>query len=160
MGMPFNRDKLLPSVKEKAAKFNLDFRLVDAIVQTESAYNIYAIRYEAKSTHHVIPEKFARINFTTVATEEQLQKFSWGLCQIMGSTARWLGYQGPLPYLCDIDTNLQWACRYLAKLRDDHGGVVEQIIASYNAGSVRRDSAGAFVNQGYVDKVLNAYKAG
>ncbi len=157
MGMEL-REKLLPLVKEKSGKYQLDFKLVDAIIQTESSYNIYAVRFEPKSTGLVIPSKYARINFTTEESELTLQKFSWGITQIMGSTARWLGYQGPMPFLCDVDTNLNWACRYLSKLKSEHG-VNDQVIASYNAGSPRRKPSGDFVNQEYVDRVLKIYNS-
>lgn len=154
--MAANREKFLQLVKDKSAKHNIDWRLVDAIVQIESNYDMYAARFEIKSAHCVIPDKFAKINLTTIATEEVLQKFSWGLCQIMGSTARWLGFQGPIPFLCDPDINLTLACRYLAKLKEDHG-VLEHIVASYNAGNVRRTSDGKLINQEYVDRVLKIY---
>lgn len=148
------REKLLPLVREKALKYNLDYKLLDAIIQVESSYNIYAVRFEAKSKSFVIPSKFAKINFITDETEEMLQKFSWGICQVMGSTARWLGYQGPIPHLCNADTNLNWACRFISRLKDQHG-VIENIIASYNAGSVRRKPDGSFINQAYVNKVVS-----
>ncbi len=152
-----NRENILPLVKEKAAKFNLDPLLLDAIIQIESAYNVYAVRFEEKSIYKVIPEKFARMNFITTKTEETMQKVSWGICQVMGSTARWLGFKGPLPMLCDPGINLNWACRYLSKLRDEHG-LIENIISAYNAGSVRRDKQGLFSNQEYVNKVLKIYQ--
>ena len=152
------RENLLPIVKDKASRSKLDYRLVDAIVKTESNYDIYAVRYEPKFSSNVISEKYAKINATTNLTEQQLQKFSWGLCQIMGATARWLGFQGPLPYLCEPNTNLIWGCRYLAKLKNEYG-TLEYIISAYNQGSIRRLEDGKFSNQAYVDKVLSNFSS-
>ena len=156
MGME-QREKLLPLVKEKSTRYSLDYRLLDAIIQVESNYNIYAMRLEDKAKNFVIPAKFAHINFITIETEVALQKFSWGLCQVMGATARWLGFQGPLPVLCEPETNLNWCCRYLCRLRDEYGGILENVIAAYNGGSIRRNSTGEFFNQTYVDKIIKIY---
>ncbi len=150
-----DRERLVPQIKKVADRYSLNPKLVEAIAFVESTFNQWAIRFEPKSRSNVIPHKFATINLTTDITEETGQKFSWGLLQIMGSTARWMGYHGPLPLLCDVDTNLIWGCRYLSKLKDDFG-VTENMIAAYNAGCVRRNQDGKFVNQAYVDKVLKA----
>jgi soluble lytic murein transglycosylase-like protein len=46
-------------------------------------------------------------------------------------------------------------CRHLAALRRRHGtgDDLEALAAAYNAGSPRRNAAGCWVNQRYVDKV-------
>jgi soluble lytic murein transglycosylase-like protein len=45
------------------------------------------------------------------------QQASWGLCQVMGATAREEGFRGPyLTQLCDPATNLPIGCSVLAKL--------------------------------------------
>jgi soluble lytic murein transglycosylase-like protein len=156
MGMEF-RENLLPQLKLVASDYHLDYKLVDAIIQVESAYKVLAMRFEPKSKSLVIPAKYARMNLVTEDTETTLQKFSWGLCQIMGSTARWLGFKGPLPLLLESNINFRWACEYLRRLEDEHV-IVENVVASYNAGSVRRTPTGEFVNQYYVDKVLRIYR--
>ncbi len=141
-------------VKEKCRNYpSVDPKLVDAIIQVESGYNPWAVRYEPKFTIRNIPDKYARMNGITVETERVLNKMSFGLGQIMGSTARWLGFQGPLTALCDPELNVTWMCKYLIKLKTENH-VLENVIASYNAGSVRRDAEGKLVNQDYVDKVI------
>lgn len=151
------RDHLIPEIKKKASKYHLDFQLLDAIIQTESEYNFYAIRFEPSSTYQVSSDKFSKFNGTTIITEQTLQKFSWGLFQIMGSSARGLGFSGPMPSLCDIDTNLELGCKLIIDLKKKYSSI-EDLCAAYNAGTVRKGSDGKYVNQIYVDKVMEKMK--
>lgn len=146
------RELLLPSVKTKASKYGLDVKMVDAIIQIESGYDFYALRYEPNATYKVSPEKFAKINVITTETETVTQQMSWGLMQIMGFKAREQGFQGPMPNLCDVDTNLELGCKILQNFSKKYGDE-EDVIASYNAGSPRK-TLGKYVNQEYVNKVL------
>lgn len=150
-----DRLKWLPLVKDRSNRYGIDCKMLDAIIQVESNYDIYAMRFESKMKSSVIAANFAKMNSVTTATEEILEKFSWGLCQIMGSTARWMGFQGPMPLLCDPDVNVNLGAKYLARLKEQHG-VSDAIISAYNAGSIRRLTDGKFKNQAYVDKVLIA----
>ena len=88
------------------------------------------------------------------------QQASWGLMQVMGAVARELGCKLPyLTALCRPEVGLDYGCRYLRVLQDrymDSAGW-NGIIAAYNAGSPRRGVDGAFVNQGYVDKVRGVW---
>lgn len=151
------RDHLLPRVKEKALKYNLDEKLLDAIIQMESSYDFYAVRFEPHSTYLVTPDKFAKFNNITEITEQKLQCISWGLFQIMGSTARGLEFNGPLPSLCDVDTNLELGCKFIIQLNKKYASI-EDLIAAYNAGSARKGSDGKYSNQRYVDKALEKMK--
>ncbi len=100
------RDQLLPLVIETAKKYRIDPAMLDAIIVTESAYNPWSIRFEPDFKPTTIPNGFAKKNGITAETEGQLLKFSFGLCQIMGDTARRLGFCGMLTSLCDPGTNL------------------------------------------------------
>lgn len=77
--------------------------------------------------------------------------------QIMGATARWLGYDGALPALYKPENNLFWGCKYLGRLQDKYGEG-DEMVASYNAGSPRKNADGKFVNQYYVDTVGEYYR--
>jgi soluble lytic murein transglycosylase-like protein len=81
---------------------------------------------------------------------------SYGLAQIMGGTARWLGFNGALPALYKPENNLYWACSYLSYLKKKYGGG-DELIAAYNAGSPRKGNDRKFLNQYYVDKVKEYY---
>ena len=68
------------------------------------------------------------------ATELWQQRASWGLCQVMGATARFLGFRGAfLSALCHPDIGLELGARYLASLlrRMDESDA----LSAYNAGA-------------------------
>lgn len=150
------REQLLPLVTEKARKYQLDPRLLDAIIQVESGYNPYAVRLESTYRYLHSPESFAKALKISLATEKTMQRMSWGLGQIMGGTARYMGHKESLLKLSDPALNLEYCCRYLVKLKivcksDD------DLIAAYNAGAARKDEQGRYLNQGYVDRVNALY---
>lgn len=161
MAIVGKRSQLLGLVQTKAAQYKVDPKLLDAIIIVESAYNPWAVRFEQDFPHIAVPTVFAKNNRTTIATERMLQKFSWGLCQVMGGTARYLSYGGPLTQLVDPEINLTVACKFLANLANEYPVDVQDQIAAYNAGSARRVSGSAgmrYVNQDYVNKVVKAMK--
>ena len=139
-------------------RYRLDYSLIQAIAKVESNFDRWAVRYEAGFSYLLTPEVFAKKNKITVSTETQCQKMSWGLLQIMGGTARDLGFTGPLTQLLEIENNLKWGCKYLVKLGEKHGMNSANQVAAWNAGSVRQTADGDYVNQIYVDKVLEAWR--
>jgi soluble lytic murein transglycosylase-like protein len=136
---------------------SLDQALLEAIIEAESAWNPNAMRFELSFPYIENPKLYARRNKITPKTEHYLQKFSWGLCQIMGCTARGLGYMGPLVQLIDPEINLQMMAKYVLD-RCMKYPFVDKQIAAYNAGSVQLTETGQFINQNYVDKVLKIMK--
>ena len=146
-----------PLIQSAARLHGLPVRLVKAIVEVESGGNPWAVRYEPMFYSRYIQGKGVRGIFPcSNATEERLRAHSFGLMQIMGATAREVGFQSAyLTELCEPDVNLEWCCRYLSGLVKKHGGV-EPAVAAYNAGSPRKGIDGRWVNQAYVDKVRKA----
>jgi soluble lytic murein transglycosylase-like protein len=142
----------------KAVDFDLDAMIVAAIVWAESKGFVYAVRLEPKYRYLYYPEKFAKKNNITVETEINLQKQSYGLCQCMGGTARWLGYTGALPALYKPENNLYWSCKYLAFLKKQYGPGYEPVVSAYNQGNPRVDRDKKYTNQKYVDEVFSAYR--
>lgn len=156
MALIGKRQQILPLVKIAAERHKIDPQLLDAIIIVESAYNPLAMRYEPNFNSTAIPDSYAKNNRITVTTEKQCQKFSWGLGQIMGGTARFLGFGGPLPQLLEPEVNILYATKYILKLMGDYQFIDDQI-AAYNAGSAKKKSNGKgteYINQAYVDKVL------
>jgi membrane-bound lytic murein transglycosylase MltF len=135
-----------------------DFKILCAIAEHESSWNPWAIRYEPMATYQVAVDDCARLNGITIATEKTAQKFSFGLGQIMGATARWMGYRRLLTELCDPHTGIYWMCEAYAKLGDKYEKIEEKI-AAYNAGSAKLTDAGLLINQSYVDSVLKLYRS-
>lgn len=151
-----NRKIILPALKAKAEHYKVPLALADAIICVESSYNQWAIRYEKKINMYQLPDKFSKLNRITLETEVQLQKFSYGLFQILGSTSRWLNYTASFMRLCEVETNITVGLRYIEKLMARYS-FEDDVISAYNAGSAFRrkngPKAGQYVNQEYVDKV-------
>lgn len=146
--------KLAPDLDRIAAaaaqRHGLDVNLVRAISIVESVGNPWRVRYEEKFQYLYRCELFARQLGISTATEETLQRISWGPMQIMGSVAREDGYTDHLTKLVDPAVAYEWSCLQLKQLLRRYGET--DAIAAWNAGSPRT-RAGAYVNQVYVNKV-------
>jgi hypothetical protein len=144
--------------KDVCARFKVDPNLLAAIVTVESTWDQLAFRYEPTFMNTWKPAEFARIHRITSLSETVGQRMSYGLTQIMGGTARWLGFTEPLPKLFDPAVNLEFGVRWFVS-RTARYEVLEDAIAAYNFGSAKKDPlTGQYANQEYVDKVLNALK--
>lgn len=140
-----------------AKMHELDPILVASIIAVESGFMPFTARYEEGFKYiRADYRDLARISRVTDETEKTLEKMSIGLMQIMGATARDLGFRGNLAKLFDWQTNLTWGCSYLAKLHKRHTNP-ESVISAYNAGTPRK-IGGKFTNQEYVDRVLIKYR--
>ena len=157
-------------ITDAAQRYGVPPQLFHAIVQVESSGLAYATRYEPgyrwlwdvregrpyQGDPNNLPSKS---RFCTSATELVGQRTSWGLVQIMGATARELGFQGPfLAELLDLKCNTNYGAMYLNRLyrRFADEGEWEAVAVAYNAGSPRRDHHGRWVNQQYVDRLREA----
>lgn len=134
--------------------FGVDDRVMAAIIKTESDWRQWAVRYEPIFNLRNSPaDKYAAENHITEDTERLLEKCSWGLGQIMGATARSLGFTGPLNSLCEPHTGMLWAVKYYARICKRYEAQNDRI-AAYNAGSATFDGRKNYLNQPYVEKVL------
>lgn len=136
-----------------AAGHGLDPQLVAAIVDVESRGNTWAARYEPGYPYLYRPKEMARAIGASLDTMLVLQRTSWGLMQVMGATAYDLGFRGWPTALCDPATGIEYGCRYLARQAKRYK-TLSDLIASYNAGTVRTDEHGEYLNRGYVSDVL------
>jgi soluble lytic murein transglycosylase-like protein len=84
---------------------------IRAVIDTESSGNPNAYRYEAK-----------------------LKDASYGLMQILYSTAKGLGYVGPPAGLYDPSINIDLGARLLRQLRDRYGDDFSRVYSAYNSG--------------------------
>ncbi len=134
----------------QAAKYQLPMHLITAIIKIESGGNRFAVRYEpAFADRYLSKIRINGINPCSDETERHMRACSWGLMQVMGQTAREMGFNEPfLSALCDSETGIEWGCKVLAKKRDlylaSHGW--PGVISAYNAGKPKLDSP-------YVEKV-------
>jgi soluble lytic murein transglycosylase-like protein len=147
------RDEIFSLIKEVALAEQIDEALLRAICTVESSLNPYAVRYEPAYKYTVSPRDWASKMHLSAETEECLQKFSYGLAQIMGGVMREYGFSGNLQTcLLNPKVPLTYSAKHLKNYLRRYGSEVEAI-AAYNAGSPRKTPGGLFVNQTYVDKV-------
>lgn len=104
-------ETLIQSIKNILIIYpNVELPLVLAIIETESSFNPSAYRYEA-----------------------HIKDASYGLMQVLYSTAKWLGFQGKPEELFDVKINLLYGIKYLSWLFNQNISL-EGVIMSYNEG--------------------------
>lgn len=107
----------------------LDPALICAIIEQESSFDQWAIRYEpAFYTKYVEP-----ISGLT-STEAHGRAFSWGLLQCMGQSARECGFKGPLPQLCEPETGIRVGCELFTRKMTASRGQIHQALLYWNGG--------------------------
>jgi soluble lytic murein transglycosylase-like protein len=137
-------DAKLVALAERAAQAEgLEPALVCAVVEQESGWNPWAMRYEpAFFAKYVAP---LYTNNKIGATEAYSRGMSWGLMQVMGQTAREQGANCLfLSTLCDPGVSLGIGCRILRQRLEAAGGNVAQALQAWNGGA----------NPDYADEVL------
>lgn len=128
--------------------------LMLAMIAVESSGNPNALRFERKYRWLYRERMFAKASGVSLDTERALQKFSYGVLQIMGATARYMGYRGHLMRLLKAEEGLAWGSLYFASLQYKYKNV-EDAISAYNQGSPRKALlSDKYKNQRYVDSVL------
>lgn len=124
--------------------------LVWAIVQVESSGDPKAVRYEpAFYECYVKGSSYSQ-------EEHRLLASSLGPMQIMGLVAREHGFCGPLEQLFIPEVSLLYGCLHLARFWERYGNL-EDVVASYNAGSPRKGPDGKYVNWAYVARVMEEF---
>jgi soluble lytic murein transglycosylase-like protein len=126
--------ELVVLAKRVAISFALDPALVCAVVEQESAWNPFALRYEpAFFAKYVAP---LYTNNKIIASEAYARGFSWGLMQVMGQVARESGYDAPyLSAICDPQQGLAIGCKVLRKKFDAAGGDTTRALLAWNGGA-------------------------
>lgn len=103
--MSLTREQIVDLVKRKCEDLNP--ALICAIIEQESGFYPWAMRFEP-----AFLERYVRPLGLTSITETYGRAFSYGLLQVMGQSARELGYHEPLGQLLDPETNLFWGMRH------------------------------------------------
>ncbi len=121
------REQIIDLVKLKCEE--LDPALVCAIIEQESNFNPWAIRFEPGFLQrYVIP-----LNLTN-PTETYARSTSWGLMQLMGQSARELGYTGNLSRLCEPETGIPWGCMHFRHKLAAAGNDLRKSLLLWNGG--------------------------
>lgn len=129
-----NKDELISLARSVAAQHSLDPQLVCAVVEQESAWNPWAMRWEgAFFQKYVMPLYTAK---KISVTEAYARGFSWGLMQVMGEVAREFDFTGLyLSELCDPAVGLEFGCRRLAKALAKAQGDQAAALLGWNGGA-------------------------
>lgn len=138
-----------------AASYQLPVVLVRAVVVHESVGGLpHAIRFEPDFYDRYLKGKPLnyRPEHCSWETERIGRATSWGLMQIMGETARVIGFRGWFPELCLPAVGLEWGCRYLRRLADKYlaEGGWPTVMRAYNGGPGNRGN----LDSPYPDKIL------
>ena len=135
------------AIQAAAQKHGLPWEVLAGLVANESGGIPWAARYEKNfrwlwrhdgGQNPLIPPQ------CTAVTEETHQKTSWGLCQVMGATARQMGKKGWLTELCQPHVGLEYGAAYLSQMLGRAQGDTAGALLKYNGGG----------DQGYPDRVL------
>ena len=128
------------------------------IIEIESSGDPYAAKINPTYPYTMMQAK--RPVGCSVDVERLFQKTAWGLMQVMGATARELGFDGWLSELVVPETNVRLGIEFLGRKMSQHleRDGIEGVVAAYNGGAPRRRPDGRFTNQGYVDRVMEAAK--
>lgn len=123
-------NELVALARTTAAKHDLDPALVCAIVEQESSWEPFAIRYEpAFRSRYVAP-------LGLPPTEEVARSTSWGLMQVMGQLAREHGFSGRfLAALSDAPAGLEIGCTVLAAKLKTAAGDLTKALNLWNGGA-------------------------
>ncbi len=107
---------LIALARRIAAAHALDPALVCAVIEQESSWNPYAMRYEPAFFSRYVAPLYTNNKIT--ASEAWARGFSWGLMQVMGQVAREHGFltaEHPfLSELCDPEQGISVGCRVLS----------------------------------------------
>jgi soluble lytic murein transglycosylase-like protein len=119
-------------VKGYAEKYGIDLSLLCAVIEHESSWNPWSIRFEpAFESRYIKPALPA-----APSTLELTKAMSFGLMQIMGETAIELGFQGKfLSQLCDPGYGVDFGCRKFRRCLDQAGNSETLALLRYNGGS-------------------------
>ena len=143
--------ELIALARSAARSHSLPPELVCAVIEQESSWDCWAMRYEPAfydryiapragpgsgapgAAHLIPPAPRARISGDT---EARARAFSWGLMQVMGQVAREHGFAGDsLAALCDPATGLGIGCAVLAAKMAAAGQDVAHALSLWNGGA-------------------------
>ncbi len=125
--------QLVALARRAAAAQSLDPALVCAVVEQESAWNPWAMRYEPLFFAKYVSSLYT--NNKVNASEAYARGFSWGLMQVMGQVARESGFDALfLSALCDPEQGLAIGCKVLRKKFDVMAGDTTRALFAWNGG--------------------------
>lgn len=134
------REDLIALAKEKARAHLLYPELICGIIEQESNWNTWAMRYEPLFYQkYIAPLLIHPAPSGTSAplgvTEAHARATSWGLMQVMGEVARESGFGWPyLSELCDPFVGLEEGCAIFERKLAAAEGNVRNALLLWNGG--------------------------
>jgi soluble lytic murein transglycosylase-like protein len=120
--------------RRTAVAHGIEPQLVCAVIEQESAWNTWAVRYEPGFLSRYVAPLYTAGKLN--ATEAYTRSMSWGLMQVMGQVARENGFSGPsLVQLCDPETGIEFGCHVLAAHLAKSKGDVSAALLAWNGGA-------------------------
>jgi len=127
--------ELAALTRNAAHAHSLSPELVCAVVEQESSWNPWAIRYEPAFYANYVAAQLSRGAIAS-ETEARGRAFSWGLMQVMGQVAREHGFaDSSLASLCNPVIGLDVGCRVLAAKLACAEGNVSHALNLWNGGA-------------------------
>jgi hypothetical protein len=127
------KEQMVAIAVSAAARYALVAPLVCAIVERESTWNPWVIRYEPGFFNRYVIPAYTANKFD--ATEAYSRAISWGLMQVMGEDAREFGFSGDMPMLCDPGVGIDIGCKIFAHKLKTSGGDITRALLAWNGGS-------------------------
>ncbi len=126
--------EIIDLARHIACERGLDPALVCAVIEQESAWNPWAVRYEPGFLSRYIAPLYTAGKLSP--TEAYTRAMSWGLMQVMGQVAREFGFkEASLSELCDPATGIEFGCRILAARLARAKGEVPAALLAWNGGA-------------------------
>lgn len=131
--MTIEKNEIIALARQKAEKYGIDGDLVCAIIEQESNWNPWAIRFEpAFYSRYVQP---LRDQLHIGDSEANARATSWGLMQLMGEVAREYAFSGIfLSELCDPENGLEMGCKYFSAIMGKVANDVNAALLRWNGG--------------------------
>lgn len=128
---------LITTAQSIATAHALDPSLVCAIIEQESAWEPHAIRYEPGFFAKYVAPLFTNNKVRPPTnTEAYSRAISWGLMQVMGQSAREVGFEGQfLSELCDPEVGVEVGCALFSRKLGLARGDEHQALQFWNGGA-------------------------
>ena len=125
---------LVSLAAEIALAHGLEPSLVCAVIEQESGWNPWAMRFEPQFFAKYVAPLYT--NNKVSASEAYARGFSWGLMQVMGQTARENAFAGEfLSALCEPRQGIATGCVVLQRKLAAAAGDVERALLAWNGGA-------------------------
>ena len=149
------------AIRTASEKYSVPIPVIIATISTESSGDAKAYRHEAAFYRRYIKNKSQWKNNPYHHSPRRISS-SYGLMQIMYTTAYSVGFRGEPEDLYDPTVNVDAGSAYIASAFQikQHGWDPPKIACAYNAGSVRPTSKnlwGMHYHPGHLDRWIPAY---